>query len=116
VLVDASSSVDGRKRLRTDVLADTPMRVDLSIERGGIHGTTAYLAKPGGDELLCRPLLNCRVVPLRGDSMIVSGVHETQGPGEPRLLPQHAWWCRLPIWKILKPVPGHENLAPEEAT
>jgi len=81
---------DGRKRLRSDLLQQVPVRGDVSTtDTGARSGLIATLTTDGSTLLR---LTQCRVTRVAGDSLVLSGVEETSDG----LLQRQAWWCRLP--------------------
>ncbi|NRF68669.1 hypothetical protein HLB44_16880 [Aquincola sp. S2] len=87
---------DGRKLPELELRLQPVLRGDLGVEHEGQSGPVARLRSSTARHELFRPLLNVRIVPMRGDSFVVAGVQETQPPGASRLLQRQAWWCRLP--------------------
>jgi len=80
---------DGRKRLRSDLLQQLPVRGDVSTtDTGARSGLIATLMTDGSP--LWR-LAQCRVTRVAADSLVLSGVEETCDG----LLQRQAWWCRL---------------------
>lgn len=72
-----------------------PLRGDLSIEKRGVDGCSARLIGMFGLDLLS-PLLSCRVVPVRGQYFIVSGVQEVDDSTGLQRFERQAWLCQLP--------------------
>lgn len=106
---------EGRRRLRTDVLADMPLRGEVTVSGVGIHGMTATLERPDMPGKAARTLLNCRMTALRGQSLVLGGVEELPDAlGGMRH--RQAWWCRLPAGTVPRPAdpdpPSHVHRRP----
>lgn len=84
----------GRKRPREDVLADIPLRGDLSIcTRHGVLQAALLPDKRLPDDM---PVLEeCRVTRLCGQSFVLVGFEQVdlRRAGHARYC--QAWWCRL---------------------
>lgn len=95
----------GRRRLRAEVVSDLPLRGDVAIAGGGIHGLTATLTCAGAAEPM-RNLANCRLTHLRGEHLVISGIEEIRD-GESSLREVQSWWCRLPTGGTPGPFDPH---------
>ncbi len=87
---DVIMRCDGRKRLRSDLLQQLPVRGDVSTaDTGARSGLIATLTTEGSPHWR---LAQCRVTRVARDGLVLSGVEETCDG----LLQRQAWWCRLP--------------------
>lgn len=72
-----------------------PIRGDVLVEGGGLHGLTAQLFRLDVPDRACRKLHNCRLSKLRGRHLLIEGVEDvTNDQGAMRH--QQIWWCRQP--------------------
>jgi hypothetical protein len=94
--------IEGQKRSRETVLADTPIRgvFSLSPARPGYYEgqrnapLLAGLVAPGGTSWLLPPLDGAVVRRVRGNDLIVAGVEEI-AHGRNYVNYQQVWWCRV---------------------
>lgn len=86
---------DGRRRLKTEVLADMPLRGEVSVRGGGIHGLIATLERLDVPGSPARTLYTCRITVLRGPHLVLSGVEE-MADHLGGIRQRQAWWCRTP--------------------
>lgn len=94
---------EGRRRLRAEVLADLPLRGEVTIEGKGIEGLTATLERPDMPGSPCRTLLNVRLVKLREAHLLISGVEELPA-ALGGIRHRQAWWCRVPSGPHPQPI------------
>lgn len=93
---------EGRRRLRNEVLADMPVRGEVTIDGKGIEGLTATLERPDMRGSPSRRLLTVRLVKMRAGSIVISGIEEfPDALGGMRH--RQAWWCRLPSGPLPRP-------------
>ena len=87
----------GRRRLRAEVLAEMPLRGDVRIDDGGIHGLTATLVR--ADMPDSRPawvLHSVRTGRMRGNHWLLTGIEEAPDPTGYLMRERQTWWCRRP--------------------
>lgn len=86
---------EGRRRLKNELLAEMPIRGEVTIGGRGIDGLTATLERADMPGSPCRKLLTVRLVRMHESHLVISGIEELPD-ARGGLRHQQAWWCRLP--------------------
>jgi len=88
---------DGVKRPKDEVLAASPLRAELRVQRlpGGLCAQLLFpWLGPLSPGTKVPTLQECRIQRLTGDDIVLVGLEAVGMHHERRQVPQ-AWWCRL---------------------